>query len=99
MANYAHDLQLTILHDSQHFARPYSLACSIYLEALVLEHPLDGSIFAAGRQFCLEDYAKRAIANNLALSVLYLASLASGPVLDLFSYDFYFMSAHVLRRR
>lgn len=61
---------------------------SSYLEALVLKNTLDGGVFSAWRQFGLEDDAKGAIADNLALRILHLFRLASETVLDLFANDF-----------
>jgi hypothetical protein len=58
------------------------------LESLVLQHALDGGIFAAGRELSLEDDAKGAISNNLALGVRNVSCLARGAVLDLFADDF-----------
>jgi hypothetical protein len=60
-----------------------------YLEALVLQHALDGRILAAGRQLGLEDDAKGAVADNLALRVGKVLVLASLAVLDLFADDFW----------
>lgn len=57
-----------------------------HLESLVLQDSLDGSIFTAWRQLGLEDDAKGAIANNLALSVGQISVLASHAVLYLFAY-------------
>lgn len=59
-----------------------------YLEALVLQHALDGGVFARRRQLGLEDNTKGAIADNLALGVLHLLGLAGQAVLDLLADDF-----------
>jgi hypothetical protein len=53
------------------------------LESFVLKHPLDGSILAGRREFCLEDNAEGAIANDFALGVLQVPCLACDAVLDL----------------
>jgi hypothetical protein len=58
------------------------------LEALVLQHPLDGGIFSAGGQFGLEDHAERAVAHNLALCVCQVLVLARLAVLNLFADNF-----------
>jgi hypothetical protein len=59
-----------------------------YLESLVLQDPLDSSIFAARRQFCLEDNTETAISNDLALGVGQIPRFACNSVLDSFSNDF-----------
>jgi hypothetical protein len=59
-----------------------------HLEALVLQHALDGRIFATGRQFGLEDDAERAVADDLALCVGQVLVLARLAVLDLLADDF-----------
>lgn len=61
-----------------------------YLEALVLQHPLDGSIFTGGRQLGLEDDTEGTISDNLALCVLHISSLARDAILDLFANNLYF---------
>ena len=58
------------------------------LNLLVLQDPLDGGILTAGRQLSLEDNTKRAVADNLALSILDLSSLSSQSILDLLANDF-----------
>jgi hypothetical protein len=40
-----------------------------HLEAFVLKHALDGGVLAAGRQLCLEDDSKGAIADDFALCI------------------------------
>jgi hypothetical protein len=55
------------------------------LETLVLEHTLDGSIFAAGGQLGLEDNTEGTVADNLALGVLHLFCLSGQAILDLFA--------------
>jgi hypothetical protein len=60
-----------------------------HLEALVLQHALNGRIFAAGRQLGLEDDAKGAVADNLALRVGEVLVFARLAVLDLFADDFW----------
>jgi hypothetical protein len=59
-----------------------------HLETLVLEHTLDGRIFPAWRQLCMEDNAKGSIADYLALCVGELSRLSSQAILDLFADDF-----------
>ncbi len=87
MPDNPHDLQLTILlgvsptHGAQYLQ-------TAYLESLVLQDPLDGGILTARRELGLEDNTKRAIADNLALSVLDLSSFPSQSILDLFANDF-----------
>jgi hypothetical protein len=58
------------------------------LEALVLQDTLDGRIFTTGRQLRLEDYAERAVADNLALRVCEVFVVAGQAVLDLFADNF-----------
>ena len=59
-----------------------------HLEALVLQDTLDGRIFTTGRQLRLEDYAERAVADNLALRVCEVFVVAGQAVLDLFADNF-----------
>lgn len=59
-----------------------------HLEALVLEDPLDGRVFPAGRQLGLEDNPKRAIPDDLALCVGQVFVFSGLAVLDLLSNDF-----------
>jgi hypothetical protein len=81
-----HDLQFTILEAS---VRWHDLiAYRMYLESLVLQDTLDGSIFSAGRELGLEDDPEGAIAHNLALSVLDLSLFTSQSILDFLSNDF-----------
>ena len=56
-----------------------------YFEALILEHTFDGSIFAVGRDFCLENDTERTIADYFALGVLHLLRLSGQAILDLFT--------------
>ena len=67
------------------------MACvaQTHLEALVLQDTLDGRIFTTGRQLRLEDYAERAVADNLALRVCEVFVVAGQAVLDLFADNFY----------
>jgi hypothetical protein len=53
-----------------------------------LKNPLDGSIFAAGHHFGLEDNAKRPIADDFTLRVLYLFRFPCESILDFLSDDF-----------
>jgi hypothetical protein len=65
------------------------------LEALVLENPLDGGIFATGGHLCLEHNTEGAISDYLALSVLHLLGLPRESILDFFSYDFCCRRTHI----
>jgi hypothetical protein len=58
------------------------------LEALVLQHSLDRSIFSARRELGLKDHAEGAIADNLALRVGQILIFTSLAVLDLFADNF-----------
>lgn len=58
------------------------------LEALILQHTLDGGIFTAGRQLRLEDDAEGAVSDNLALRVGEVLVVAGDAVLDLFADNF-----------
>lgn len=64
------------------------ISAQAYLEALVLEDPLDGRILAAGRQLGLEDDSKRAVADDLALGVGKIPVLSRHAIVDLFADDF-----------
>ena len=59
-----------------------------YLEALVLQHALDGGVLSGGRQLGLEDDTERTVADDLALGVLHLLGLSGQAVLDLLTDDF-----------
>jgi hypothetical protein len=82
----SHDLQFSILPSRSASRR--SLAKPSYLETLVLQDSFDGSVLAAGRQLGLEDDAKRAVADDLALRIGNVSGLASDSVLDSLPYDF-----------
>lgn len=56
-----------------------------HLESLVLEHTLDSSIFARGRELCLKYYSERAISYDLALRILHISGFSSDTILDLFT--------------
>ena len=58
-----------------------------YLEALVLQDSLDGSVLAAGGHLGLKHDTKRSIADDLALSIRDLLVLACQAILDLFADD------------
>lgn len=60
-----------------------------HLEALVLQHTLDGRILAAGGQLGLEDDAKGAIADDFALRVREVLVVARHAVLHLLANDFW----------
>ena len=97
MSDDAHDLQFTIL--SRRLAgvqrrRDRQRNIGTCLEALVLQDTLDGGVLARRREFCLEHDAKRAIANDLTVSVLQFPRLARDAVLHLFADDFCFSSQY-----
>ena len=94
MMDDPHDLKLAVLRTQRQRGRVlveehFTSLHLTYLETLVLEDALDGSIFAAGRQLGLENDSERAIADDLALSVLDIAGLAGQAILDLFADDLY----------
>jgi hypothetical protein len=64
-----------------------------HLEALVLQHTLDGSILSAGRQLGLENDAEGAIADDFALRVGEVLVVARHAVLHLLADDFWRGSA------
>ena len=53
-----------------------------YLESLVLQHTLDGSVFPARGEFRVEDDTERAISDYFALRVGQIAGLAGEAILD-----------------
>lgn len=59
----------------------------IYLEPLILEDSLDGSIFPARSHLGLKHNTEGAIAHNLALSVGDLLGFAGQSILDLLADD------------
>lgn len=59
-----------------------------HLEALVLEDALYCGILPTWRQLCVEDNAKRAVADNFALRVREISSFAGEAILDSFTDDF-----------
>lgn len=63
-----------------------------YFKPLVLQHSLDGSIFAAWGHFRLKHDTERAISHDLALGVLHFLGFASQAILDLFTNDLYWVS-------
>ena len=70
-----------------------------HLEALVLQHPLDGRIFTARRQLRLEDYTEGAVAHDLALRVCEIFVVAGQAILDLFADNFcYVVSTDAITR-
>lgn len=86
MAHNPHNLELTILQDHQYLSGShFSRLIRPYLEPLVLEDSLNGSILAAGGHLGLENHTKGSIAHDLALSVGDLFVLASKAILDLFT--------------
>lgn len=60
----------------------------MYLESLILQDALDGSIFVRRSELGLENYTKGAISDNLALCVLKFSRLAGDSILDLLLDDF-----------
>lgn len=60
---------------------------SIYLEPLILEDSLDGSIFPARSHLGLKHHTEGAIAHNLALGVGDLLRFAGQSILDLLPDD------------
>lgn len=71
---------------------------AVDLEALVLEHTLDGSIFTTGRELGLEDDTKGTVADDFALGVLHLFCLSGQAILDLFANYLCTASARAKRR-
>ena len=69
-------------------------AIGTHLEALVLEHALDGSVLSGRRQLGLEHNTETTVANDLALSVLHFLGLSSEAVLDLLTDDFCYGGQH-----
>jgi hypothetical protein len=70
-----------------------------HLEALVLEHPLDGRIFTTRRQLGLENNTEGAIAHDLALRVREVFVVAGQAILDLFADNFcYVVSIDAITR-
>lgn len=61
--------------------------CMVYLEALVLQHTLDGSVLTRGRQLRLEHNTEGAVADDLALRVLHISRLAGNTILHFFTDD------------
>ena len=66
---------------------PTSGSIRPYLESLVLEDSLDGSVLAAGSHLGLEHHTEGAIADDLTLRVGDLLGLAGQSILDLFAND------------
>ncbi len=58
-----------------------------YLEALVLENALDGSIFSVWGELCLKNNTKGAIAHDLALRILHLLRFAGQAILYFLAND------------
>jgi hypothetical protein len=58
-----------------------------YLEPLVLQDSLDGSVLAAGGHLGLKHDTERSIADDLALGIRDLLVLACQAILDLFADD------------
>lgn len=83
MTNDSHNLKFSVLKPSQDTIYIGSSYCLTNLESFVLQYSLDCSIFSAWRQFRLEYYSERAVANNLALSILQVARLSCETILHL----------------
>lgn len=62
-----------------------------YLEALVLQNPLDGCILSVWRKLCLEYNTKGAVSHDLALCILHFSCFASQSILDLFANNLYIL--------
>jgi hypothetical protein len=88
MPNDAHNLQFTVLPRVSTRMVAFGAYVQTNLEALVLQHSLDRSIFSAGRQLGLEDHTEGAISDNLALRVRQVFVFTSLAVLDLFADNF-----------
>lgn len=58
------------------------------LEALILQDPLDRSIFSGRRQLGLEHHTKRTVADDFALRVGKISGFSSDAVLDSLTNDF-----------
>lgn len=50
--------------------RREKLHSTTYLESLVLENSLDGSVFIGWRELCLEDNTERSISHDFTLCIL-----------------------------
>ena len=85
----AHDLQFTVLRQiSKCEITPVRSHAQTDLEALVLEHALDGGVLSTRRQLGLENDAEGAVAHNLALRVCQVLVLARLAILHLFADNF-----------
>lgn len=95
MAHNPHNLKLTVLRKSERNRLAWgtgiqhlrSLGSPPYLEPLVLQDSLDGSVLAAGGHLSLKHDTERSIADDLALGVGDLLVLACQAILDLFADD------------
>jgi hypothetical protein len=88
MSDDAHNLQFTVLPRVSTYVVALGSHAQTNLEALVLEHSLDRSIFSARGELGLEDYTKGAVSDDLALRISKVLVLARLAVLDLFADDF-----------
>jgi hypothetical protein len=75
-----------------------NLVEGVYLESLVLEDTLDGSIFARRGQLGLEDNTERTVAYDLALRVLQVSGFACDAVLYFLADNFYTNTQPLWRR-
>lgn len=101
MTDNAHNLEFAVLLRSAMGARMHGgHRRNTHLEALVLQHTLDGGIFTTGRQLGLEDYTEGAVADNFALRVCEVFVVARQAVLDLFA-DYFWrgVSIGAIRQR
>lgn len=78
---------LVIRHTHTHTPTPILGREPIYLEPLILQDSLDGSIFPARSHLGLKHNTERTIAHNLALSVGDLLGFAGESILDLLADD------------
>lgn len=88
MSHNTHDLQLTVLAPSvlqykKDISVPYS-----HLEAFILQHSFDSSIFSVRSQLRLEHYTERTVSYDLTLGILHLPSFASETILNFLTYYF-----------
>lgn len=85
VADDTHDLKLAILFPSLCIALHEACFLSTYLEALILKDTLDCCVFPIWGELGLENNAEGSIADDLALSVLHLFSLAGEAILHFFT--------------
>lgn len=89
MTDNAHDLQLAVLvWQSASRSSLEGMGCHRHLESFILQHALDGGIFAVGSKLGMKDHAKGPVPDDLALGVLHLSGLPRHTILNLFPNDF-----------